>query len=83
MSGEIDNCHPLLRGGRREKGYSHGLTSSQMKEMAAICEALLPPSPLDSINKENPENHTIVSFHEASGSNHPFPDEVSFTSNHT
>ena len=81
MSAEINNCHPLLRGGRRERGYSHGLTSTQMKEMAAICEALLPPPPLDSINKENPENHAFVSFYGACGSNQPFPDEVSFTSN--
>ncbi|RYR52932.1 hypothetical protein Ahy_A06g027789 [Arachis hypogaea] len=66
------NCHPLLRGGnRREKGYSHGLSSSQMQVMASFCEALLPSLPL---NKE--QNHALSAFYSVSGSQAPFPDET-------
>ncbi|XP_015968131.1 long-chain-alcohol oxidase FAO2 isoform X2 [Arachis duranensis] len=66
------NCHPLLRGGNtREKGYSHGLSSSQMQVMASFCEALLPSLPL---NKE--QNHALSAFYSVSGSQAPFPDET-------
>lgn len=76
------NCHPLLKGKggtKREKGYSHGLSSNQMHEMAAICDALLPSLPLDTLNnKDTPQDHTLLAFYKASGSQAPFPDEVIF-----
>ncbi|KAI4349366.1 hypothetical protein L6164_009959 [Bauhinia variegata] len=73
---ERDSCHPLLRGGRREKAYRHGLCSTQMQAMAAICEALLPPLPLDAMNKEHPEDQALSFFDQVSGSQPPFPDET-------
>lgn len=70
-------CHPLLRGGRRkEKGYNHGFSTSQMQAMASICEALFPPLPL---NKETSEDKVLSSFYSASASQVPFPDEVPFS----
>ncbi|KAL9285063.1 hypothetical protein ACSQ67_024593 [Phaseolus vulgaris] len=64
------NCHPLLRGGRREKGYSHGLSTSQMHVMASICNTLFPSLPLDPLTNETSQplspcyNNTSAS-HEA------------------
>ncbi|KAA8548845.1 hypothetical protein F0562_000529 [Nyssa sinensis] len=72
-------CHPLLRGGRREGKYTHGFSSSQMEALASICEAFLPPLPLNSLEvTENggQTNEAIESFQTASGSQHPLPDEV-------
>ncbi|KAL4330142.1 hypothetical protein AHAS_Ahas13G0370500 [Arachis hypogaea] len=66
--------HPLLRGGnKREKGYSHGLSSSQMQVMASFCEVLLPSLPL---NKE--QNYTLSTFYNISDSHAPFFYEVNF-----
>ncbi|KAK8473528.1 hypothetical protein PHAVU_001G162800 [Phaseolus vulgaris] len=64
------NCHPLLRGGRREKGYSHGLSTSQMHVMASICNTLFPSLPLNPLTNETSQplspcyNNTSAS-HEA------------------
>uniref|UniRef100_A0A5B6ZKA1 Long-chain-alcohol oxidase n=1 Tax=Davidia involucrata TaxID=16924 RepID=A0A5B6ZKA1_DAVIN len=72
-------CHPLLRGGRREGKYTHGFSSSEMESLASICEALLPPLPLNSLEvtgKEGQTSKAIQYFHKASGSQHPLPDEV-------
>ncbi|KAF8392161.1 hypothetical protein HHK36_022503 [Tetracentron sinense] len=72
-------CHPLLRGGRRENSYSHGFSFSEIQSLSAICETLLPPLPLDSIQinpKENPPTKALQSFYKASGSQKPIPDEV-------
>ncbi|KAF6156213.1 hypothetical protein GIB67_030216 [Kingdonia uniflora] len=64
-------CHPLLRGGRRETSYSHGFSSFEMQSLAAICETLLPPLPLEKTHSKAQE-----SFYLASGSQKPVPDEV-------
>ncbi|KAJ4955942.1 hypothetical protein NE237_012725 [Protea cynaroides] len=73
-------CHPLLRGGRRVDRYSHGLSSSQMESLSAICETFIPsiPSqdPLHVGSKEVPSAKTVQSFFNASGSEKPIPDEV-------
>ncbi|MED6185048.1 long chain fatty acid oxidase [Stylosanthes scabra] len=70
------SCHPLLRGGnKREKGYSHGLSSSQIQVMASFCEALLPSLPLN--KEQDPQNSDALSaFYNVSGSQAPFPDET-------
>lgn len=69
----MEDCHPLLRGGRRkEKGYSHGLSTTQMHVLASICDTLFPSIIL------NNENQSLSSFYRASGSQFPFPDEVIF-----
>lgn len=66
-------AHPLLRGGRRETKYSHGFSSSEMVTLTSICETILPPLPLNSVQKND---HKIQNFHEVSGSQYPIPDEV-------
>ena len=67
-------CDPLLRGGRREGKYTHGFSSAEMQSLASICEVLLPPLPLNSI--EGQPSKAVQSFYQASGSQHPIPDEV-------
>ncbi|XP_043692005.1 long-chain-alcohol oxidase FAO2-like [Telopea speciosissima] len=73
-------CHPLLRGGRRVHSYSHGLSSSQIESLSAICEAFVPPvpseDPLHVGSKEVPSTKTVQSFFNASASQNPIPDEV-------
>jgi len=72
------SSHTLLRGGRRECSYSHGFSLAQIQSLAAICEALIPPLPWDSIGREkNPADHqSLHSFYKASGSQPPIPVEV-------
>ncbi|XP_042517050.1 long-chain-alcohol oxidase FAO2-like [Macadamia integrifolia] len=73
-------CHPLLRGGRRVESFSHGLSSSQMESLSAICETYIPPipseDPLHVGSKEVPSSKAVQSFFNASGSQKPIPDEV-------
>ncbi|KAL3812454.1 hypothetical protein ACJIZ3_013722 [Penstemon smallii] len=67
--------HPLLRGGRRETKYSHGLSSSQLQTLTSICEVLLPPCN-ENIPNYDQSNKEIQSFYKSSGSQYPIPDEV-------
>ncbi|KAK2417828.1 long-chain-alcohol oxidase FAO4A [Trifolium repens] len=70
----MEDCHPLLRGGRRKEiGYSHGLSTAQMHVMATICDTLFPSLPL---NKEFSQDEVLSSFYSTSGSQFPFPDEA-------
>ncbi|KAF8027704.1 hypothetical protein BT93_E0580 [Corymbia citriodora subsp. variegata] len=74
MAGE---GHPLLRGGRRERKYSHGFSPAQIQALAAICETLIPSVSLDSINPKIPhDDPALHGFYSASGSQPPAPDEV-------
>ncbi|KAF8388252.1 hypothetical protein HHK36_026918 [Tetracentron sinense] len=71
--------HPLLRGGRRENSYSHGFSSSDIQSLAAICETLIPPLPLNSLQvngKEDLPSKALHSFYKASASHNPIPHEV-------
>lgn len=73
------NSHPLLRGGRRETKYSHGFPSSEMEALTSICEAFLPPLPVNSLEipeRSDLDAHAIEHFSEACGSQYPVPDEV-------
>jgi len=72
----MEDSHPLLRGGRRkEKGYSHGFSTSQMHVLASICDTLFPSIPS---NKQVSQDESLSSFYSTSGSQFPFPDEVLF-----
>ncbi|KAL1808576.1 hypothetical protein ACET3Z_025566 [Daucus carota] len=73
------DCHPLLKGGRRESKYTHGLTSSDMETLASLCEVFLPPIQQNSahdIENAEPSGEHIQSFLKASGSENLVPDEV-------
>ncbi|KAJ0948034.1 putative long-chain-alcohol oxidase [Helianthus annuus] len=67
--------HPLLRGGTKQRKYHHGLSSSQIRSLAAICEAFIPPISPHPDLKSNP-NQAVRSFYSASGSQYPIPQEV-------
>ncbi|MBA0640179.1 hypothetical protein Goklo_023143 [Gossypium klotzschianum] len=69
---ETGDAHPLLRGGRRKTTYTHGFSSAQTQSLAAICEALIPPLPLDSAHQAS----SLDAFYKASGAEPPLPDEV-------
>ncbi|KAG5554267.1 hypothetical protein RHGRI_011960 [Rhododendron griersonianum] len=73
------SCHPLLRGGRREHKYSHGFSAAEMESLASVCEAILPPLPVNSLEatgKDGQTNKAIQFFHKASGSQNSIPEEV-------
>lgn len=77
MEGRESSCHPLLKGGRRKSKFSHGFSSAQMQSLAAICEALIPPLSLEEIPDDHQALHySSSSYHTASGSQPPIPDEV-------
>ncbi|KAK7278431.1 hypothetical protein RJT34_23459 [Clitoria ternatea] len=65
-------CHPLLRGGRRDRKYKHNLSSPEMESLASICEALLPPLH----SKNNTTNKAVHLFWEASGSQFSIPHQI-------
>ncbi|KAF3456744.1 hypothetical protein FNV43_RR01398 [Rhamnella rubrinervis] len=71
--------HPLLKGkAGGESKYSHGFSAAEMKSLASISEAALPPlPPLRSFEgKEEPPSKAVLSFCQASGAQLPIPDEV-------
>lgn len=72
-------CHPLLKGGRRESKYTHGFPSGDLETLASICEVFLPPVPQNSVpfssNGDRTDEH-IQSFLESSGSENFIPEEV-------
>lgn len=63
--------HPMLRGGRRTS-HSHGLSASQIKSLASICDTFIPsvPPPDD---LQDPE---VESFYGLSGSQNGIPEQV-------
>ncbi|KAF7153796.1 hypothetical protein RHSIM_Rhsim01G0091000 [Rhododendron simsii] len=72
-------CHPLLRGGRREQKYGHEFSAAEMESLTSVCEAILPPLPLNSLEvtgKDSQTNKAIQLFHIASGSQNSVPEEV-------
>ena len=78
MERKDQSGHPLLRGGRRKSGYTHGFSSAQIQSLSAICETLVPPLPLDTINnKDNSADQAALhAFYKVSGAEPPVPDEV-------
>ncbi|KAL1340235.1 hypothetical protein AAHE18_U103600 [Arachis hypogaea] len=72
-------CHPLLRGERREgRKYRNGFSSAEMESLSSICETLLPPLPIESLNNNNNNNSSdaVKFFWESSGSQFPVPDKI-------
>ncbi|XAR57449.1 Long-chain-alcohol oxidase [Bertholletia excelsa] len=77
-------CHRLLKGGRRETKYSHGFSVGEMEALASVCQTILPPLPPNNSLRVPPEEKEARTknkaldyfFHEASGSQHPIPEEV-------
>ncbi|KAK4405907.1 Long-chain-alcohol oxidase FAO1 [Sesamum angolense] len=72
-------CHPLLRGGRRETKFSHGFSASELEILTSICDVLLPPIPLMNSQESSAKNdvdQSYEAFCNASGSQYPVPDEV-------
>ncbi|CAI8603133.1 unnamed protein product [Vicia faba] len=69
--------HPLLRGGRRREKYRNPFSSDEMKSLASICEALLPPLDTQFLNiKGIQPTNKAMKFWEASGSDFSIPQEV-------
>jgi long-chain-alcohol oxidase len=71
--------HPLLRGSRRsgESKYSHTFTKSEMQSLSTLCESILPPLPLNSLEgEEDQPSKALQFFCKASGSQTPIPDQV-------
>ncbi|XP_027348170.1 long-chain-alcohol oxidase FAO1-like [Abrus precatorius] len=75
-------CHPLLRGGRRDNKYKHGFSEAEMESLASICEVVLPPLPKDTLKiikedqADEEPNKFVQSFWNISASGYPIPHEV-------
>ncbi|KAL8525139.1 hypothetical protein ACS0TY_014671 [Phlomoides rotata] len=73
-------CHPLLKGGRRETKYTHGYSASEIQTLMSISEVLLPPIPPhvshDNTTKDEHNQSAVDSFFQSSASQYPVPDEV-------
>lgn len=70
-------CHPLLKGGKRETKYSHGYSASELQTLTSISEVLLPPIPSEHDNPKHEHDQSPVdSFFRSSASQYPVPDEV-------
>ncbi|KAM0004147.1 putative long-chain-alcohol oxidase [Helianthus debilis subsp. tardiflorus] len=74
-------CHPLLRGGERDEDYKNGsLCSSEMESLSSLCEVILQPLPLNSLDHAHHGNkkkeESIHLFSTLSGSQHSVPKKV-------
>ena len=43
----VGTAHPLLRGWRRDGKYTHGMHSTQMEALRAMCGAFIPSLPAE------------------------------------
>lgn len=72
---------PLLRWSAKQESFSHGFSQSDLQALSAICDAIMPPVPLESLNLEMKlkvlRNDALLSFFKSSTSeSHVRPDEV-------
>lgn len=76
--------HPLLRWRSvKQESLSHGFSQSDLQALSAICEAIMPPVPLPSLDLDMKlkvlRNDALLSFFKSSsGWSHVRPDEVFF-----
>lgn len=70
-----NQCHPLLSGGGNYT-YTHGLSPSQIKSLAAICDTLIPPITNNNNSQPTNQEQAFQSFFSTSGSQPSFPDEI-------
>ncbi|KAI7756424.1 hypothetical protein M8C21_001383, partial [Ambrosia artemisiifolia] len=78
-------CHPLLRGGERDEDYKKNgsLRSSEMESLTSLCEVILQPLPLNSLDDAHHHSHgnnmeeSIRLFSTLSGSQNSVPNKVS------
>ncbi|KAK1411259.1 hypothetical protein QVD17_37806 [Tagetes erecta] len=72
------NCHPLLQGDKDEDYKNPILCSSEMESLTSICEVILQPLPLNSLNHNhhNKNQHSINHFTTLSGSKYHVPNKV-------
>lgn len=74
--------HPLLRWSMKQESFSHGFSQSDLQALSAICEAIMPPVPLQTLDLDMKlkvlRNDALLSFFKSSGS-HVRPDEVLFS----
>ncbi|KAG2267392.1 hypothetical protein Bca52824_061947 [Brassica carinata] len=77
--GKKKRGHPLLRWSTKQETFSHGFSQSDLQALSAICEAIMPPVPLLSLDLDMKlkvlRNDALLSFFKSSGS-HVRPDEV-------
>uniref|UniRef100_A0A1J3HR54 Long-chain-alcohol oxidase FAO1 n=1 Tax=Noccaea caerulescens TaxID=107243 RepID=A0A1J3HR54_NOCCA len=73
--------NPLLRWSTKQESLSHGFSQSDLQALSAICEAIMPPVPLQSLDLEMKlkvlRNDALLSFFKSSTA-HVRPDEVFF-----
>ncbi|CAE5956479.1 unnamed protein product [Arabidopsis arenosa] len=72
---------PSLRWSAKQESFSHGFSQSDLQALSAICDAIMPPVPLESLNLEMKlkvlRNDALLSFFKSSTSeSHVRPDEV-------
>ncbi|EOA39375.1 hypothetical protein CARUB_v10012453mg [Capsella rubella] len=71
---------PLLRWSTKHGNVSHGFSQSDLQALSAICEAILPPVPLQSLDLDMKlkvlRSDALLSFFKSSPGSHIRPDEV-------
>ncbi|GJW37133.1 long-chain-alcohol oxidase FAO1 [Tanacetum coccineum] len=73
-------CHPLLSGERDEDYRNASFSSSEMETLSCMCEVILPPLPLNSLDGHDDHDkimqQSIDSFMLDSGSRYPIPNKI-------
>lgn len=72
-------CHPLLSGERDDDFSNASFSLSEMETLSCMCEVILPPLPLNSLDSNDHDKEmqeSIDSFLVDSGSRYPIPNKV-------
>lgn len=80
---KMSECHLLLRGGRNEDYKNSDFCSSDMESLTSLCEVILQPLPLNSLDHDDDDHHhsqkmkeSIQLFSTLSASQYPIPNKV-------